>query len=74
MTKKHQTMKQALLDHMIRQCPGACLTATCLAARLDVKLSSLSSLLKKLTDENVLVRYENVGPRGGYGYKLNEWR
>lgn len=72
MSRKRQTMKQALLEHMIRQCPGACLTATCLAVHLNVKLSSLSSLLKKLTDENVLVRCENVGPRGGYGYKLNE--
>lgn len=36
------------------------------------KLSSLSSLLKKMTDENVLERIENYGPRGGYGYRLRQ--
>lgn len=66
------SMRRALIEHMIRQVPGSCLTATCLAVHLNVKLSSLSSLLKKLTDENVLVRFEGVGPRGGYGYRLKE--
>jgi hypothetical protein len=36
----------------------------------EVKLSSLSSLLKRMVDEGVLMRVENFSPRGAYGYAL----
>lgn len=34
----------------------------------QVKLTSLSSLLKKMYDAGELFRIESFGPRGGYGY------
>jgi Fe2+ or Zn2+ uptake regulation protein len=52
---------------------------TCTAAEIHdslncksdpVKLSSLSSALKKMYDAGELERQENVGPRGGYGYRV----
>jgi len=51
------------------------LTATEMQKRIadgghQVRLSSLSSLLKKMVDNGELKRIENVGPRGGYGYAL----
>lgn len=45
-------------------------TASHIARCLSVKLSSVSSLLKKMTDEGLLERIENTGPRGGYGYSI----
>jgi hypothetical protein len=37
----------------------------------DVKLSSLSSQLRRMYDDHELNRMEDFGPRGGYGYTLN---
>lgn len=34
-------------------------------------LPSVSSKLKKMVDEHVLLRVKGYGPRGGYGYLLN---
>ena len=34
------------------------------------KLSSLSSLLKKLVNQGTLERQENFGPRKGYDYRI----
>lgn len=36
-----------------------------------MKLSSLSSVLKKMYDAHEVHRIESFGPRGGHGYKLN---
>ena len=38
------------------------------AADKQVRLSSVSSLLKKMVDTGEIERHENFGPRGGYGY------
>lgn len=35
------------------------------------RLDSLSSKLKRLVDQKVLLRVKGYGPRGGYGYLLN---
>lgn len=43
-------------------------TATQLAKILNVNLASLSSVLKKMTDDDELQRVDGHGPRGGYGY------
>ncbi len=43
-------------------------TAIELAYGLDVRLDSLSSLLKKMIDKRELDRFIGVGPRGGCGY------
>lgn len=54
---------------------GATYTATDLKHVLNadgtLKLSSLSSILKRMYDAGELLRFEGFGPRGGYGYKLN---
>lgn len=39
-----------------------------------VKLSSLSSTLKKMVDDGLLLRVDKFGPRGGYGYMENKNR
>lgn len=39
-----------------------------------VKMSSLSSTLKKMVDQGLLLRVEKFGPRGGYGYMENRNR
>lgn len=36
----------------------------------NIKLSSLSSVLKKMTDEGTIDRIKNFGPRKGYGYLI----
>lgn len=40
------------------------------ATQRDIKLSSLSSQLKRMYDANELERYGDFGPRGGNGYVL----
>ncbi len=47
------------------------LTAIEIAGVLDEKLSSVSSVLKKMVDNKTLKRRKGVGPRGGYGYRLS---
>lgn len=47
------------------------LTATEMSKRLGCKLSSLSSILKKMCDEGVLFRWSDSGPMGGYVYGLS---
>ncbi len=47
---------------------GKLRTATTIANVLDCKVSSVSSLLKKMCDSGLLMRCKGVGPRGGYGY------
>jgi DNA-binding transcriptional regulator GbsR (MarR family) len=47
------------------------LTATEIACILDVKLASLSSVLRKMYDAGVLTRVDGYGLRGGYGYQVN---
>jgi len=57
------------------QTPSITASSLCQFLNLDestVKLASLSSVLKKMVDERKLVRFENLGPRGGYGYALRE--
>lgn len=41
-----------------------------LNTEFDVKLTSLSSTLKKMYDAGELERFEGIGPRGGYGYRV----
>ena len=36
----------------------------------NIKLSSLSSQLKKMYDAGELERFAEFGPRGGYGYEV----
>jgi predicted transcriptional regulator len=45
-------------------------TALEISTALKIKLSSLSSILKKLVDEDILVRRKRFGPCGGYGYTV----
>jgi predicted transcriptional regulator len=67
-----KSMKCRLFEMLAsRYMSSAYFTATDLAYFLDVKLASLSSLLCKLADEGILEKLDNVGPRGGYGYRLN---
>ncbi len=52
-----------------------CLTSSQLEARLlNVKLSSLSSILNRMARKGEVVRVPDVGPRGGYGYRLKNTR
>jgi DNA-binding IclR family transcriptional regulator len=44
------------------------LTATEIAARLQLPLASVSGLLKRMVDERTLKRASGWGARGGYGY------
>lgn len=46
------------------------MTATGISRKLEVKLDSLSSLLKKMCDDGTLVRVDQQGPRGGHVYSL----
>jgi hypothetical protein len=39
-----------------------------------VKMSSLSSTLKRMADDELLLRVEGFGPLGGYGYMENRKR
>lgn len=55
----------------LRNHPGV-YTATFIATTINAKLSSISSLLKKLTQQNLIQRHKNVGPRGGYGYEIKK--
>jgi len=59
------------------RCAGLYLTAAAIKQILDqgdtgpaIKLSSLSSVLKRMYDAGELERIEGFGPRGGYGYKV----
>jgi hypothetical protein len=47
-----------------------CLTATELSRLTKEKLSSVSSLLRKMVDRGELNFLEGFGPRGGAGYGL----
>ena len=49
---------------------GGWLTATELSRLTGHKLSSLSSLLKKMCDEGDVIRKKGLGLRGGYGYRV----
>lgn len=52
---------------------GATATQLChfaSATQRNVKLSSLSSVLKRMYDADELERIEGFGSRGGYGYRL----
>jgi predicted transcriptional regulator len=60
------TMRESVLNHLTSE-PY---TASHLAKVLNLKLSSLSSILKKMIDDQELQRVDNIGPRGGYGYCL----
>lgn len=60
------TMREAVLHYLLTS--NATCTATFLAKELNFKLSSLSSILKKMTDDQSLRRFVGQGPRGGYGY------
>lgn len=51
---------------------GLPMTATSISCELNAKLSSLSSILKKMSDERIISRIKNFGPRGGYGYEIKE--
>ena len=46
------------------------LTSSQLGALLKVRLSSLSSVLNRMAKRGEVVRVPDVGPRGGYGYRL----
>lgn len=45
-------------------------TAVQLSRGTRVKLSSLSSVLLRMIKKGEIVRVHNIGPRGGYGYRL----
>lgn len=71
-----KTLKALIID-ALKECPWKCgATATQIRDHVhargwgDVKLSSLSSQLKKMVDARELKRHDDVGPRGGYGYSL----
>lgn len=40
------------------------------SAAREITLASLSGTLKKMCDAGELTRYEDFGPRGGYGYEI----
>lgn len=61
------SIRQRVIDFLTN---GDTCTATELHKQLNIDLSSLSSVLKKMTDEGVLDRFDGHGPRGGYGYVL----
>lgn len=72
-----KTLRTLIID-ALKECPwkqGA--TATQIRNHIyargwsDVKLSSLSSQLKKMVDAKEIKRREGVGQRGGYGYSIN---
>lgn len=48
------------------------LTAMEISKILQVKLSSVSSLLKKMCDKGELLRMNHCGPRGGHFYWFND--
>ncbi len=47
-----------------------CLTSSQLGKGLNIPLSSLSSVLNRMAKKGELVRVPDIGPRGGYGYRL----
>ncbi len=55
-----------VLTEIAEQMTAATITETL----CNVKLDSVSSILKKMVDNGELVRVEGAGPRGGYGYRL----
>ena len=57
-------------DGQLWTCVGTCQVTN--PTKEPVKLSSLSSLLVKLYNEETLDRYPDFGPRGGYGYVLKK--
>jgi hypothetical protein len=68
------TLRWRVINFLVL-CPVPC-TATQLQKSLTsptkpIKLSSLSSLLKKMYDAGELRRVDDWGPRGGYGYQVN---
>lgn len=48
---------------------GEWVTATEIALYVGEKLSSVSSLLKRMVDEGQLERRRGMGPRDGFGYR-----
>ena len=65
-------MKDAVLQLLNESTIKWGFTATAMAKVLNVNPSSLSSLLKKMTDAGDVVRENGRGPRGGYMYWTNE--
>lgn len=62
------TMRESVLNYL--SSTGQTCTATVLSQVLNLNLASLSSVLKKMTDEQELQRVDGHGPRGGYGYAV----
>jgi len=63
----------SIRDRLVRQVqktPGK--SATQLAKLVDAKVESASSILKRLSDQGVLVRRDGLGPRGGFCYWTRE--
>lgn len=59
-------MKKQIIEFLKNRGPFTCVQLQKIFPHY--KLSSLSSMLKKLVDDNSLKRIEKFGPRGGYGY------
>lgn len=62
-------MRNQVID-CLRVLTTPAITATDLSRQLGVRLSSLSSLLKKMCDDGMLERLPDYGPKKGYGYRL----
>ena len=43
-----------------------------IATELDYDLATVSTLLKRMTDNKELNRTKGLGPRGGFGYFINK--
>ena len=68
---KIRTMKQEILDYIDTH-PGLSAYQIATALGYPEKLGSISTLLKRLCDTNVLSRQDGLGPRGGFGYFTKE--
>ncbi len=70
------TRSQLILDLLSERGPLTAanvfyaLSSDCQERSSKMTLSSLSGTLKKMTDEGLIKRVKNFGPRQGYGYYL----
>ena len=63
-----QTIKLRVLNHLLTMGLGTGITANEIATETGIKLSSVSSALKRLVKEGVVAATYACGPRGGCEY------
>lgn len=66
---QESTMKGRILEY-IRLVPHQ--SAYQIATALQYNASSVSAVLKHMTDACIVMRQPHRGPRGGYGYSMPE--